>query len=125
VLKPGGLLVSADTVSPEDPATAEWMHNIEVRRDPSHVRNLPPSEWRTAIERSGMQITDSALSKVHLECEDWATRAGMSQDAAAAIRQDFLGAPVSAKEAFGIRTDDNDVVHFHWDMLAVRAIKVG
>ena len=46
VLKPGGLLVTADTVSPEDSATARWMHEIEMQRDPSHVKNLAPSEWR-------------------------------------------------------------------------------
>src|SRR5690606_14303381 len=105
-------------------ATAQWMHEIELKRDPSHVKNLAPSEWRATVERTGLRVTDSALSKVYLECEDWAQRAGLSPEAMEELRKDLLAAPASAKEAFGIAVHQDGSVHFHWDVLVLRAINI-
>ena len=38
-LRPGGSLVMADSIAPEDDAVAEWMNDIELRRDFSHIKN--------------------------------------------------------------------------------------
>ena len=43
VLKPGGSAAFVDCAPP--PAAREVMHEVEVRRDPSHVRSLTVAEW--------------------------------------------------------------------------------
>ena len=39
VLKPGGALVMADTVSPENDESNAWLNDVELRRDFSHVND--------------------------------------------------------------------------------------
>ena len=123
VLSPGGLFVVADTCAPEDEAVAAWMHEVEVKRDPSHVRNLAPSEWREAVARTGLEVTGSALSFVYLEYPDWAERAGMSPEATASLRAEMLAAPEPVKAAFAIEPQDDGTINFHWDVAVVRAVK--
>ena len=44
-LTTGGELILIDTISPDDSEATAWMHDIEIWRDPSHVRNLTEAEW--------------------------------------------------------------------------------
>jgi ubiquinone/menaquinone biosynthesis C-methylase UbiE len=123
VLAPEGLLVVGDTCSPEDPTIAEWMHQIEIKRDNSHVKNLSPSQWRAVVELAGLEVTDIAMSYVHLHYPDWAERAGMSSVSMASLRQDMLTAPNNVREAFEISERDGGVINFHWDVVVIRAVK--
>ena len=123
VLRPGGLLVVGDTCAPEDRAVADWMHEIEIARDTSHVRNLAPSEWQAAVEAVGLDVTDVAMSHVYLQWPDWAERAGMTEDASAALRDEMLNAPPAAREAFAFAKNDDGTIDFHWDVIVVRALK--
>ena len=51
VLRPGGSLVVADSISPEDSDLSEWMNDIELRRDFSHVNNRPVSELEAVLSQ--------------------------------------------------------------------------
>ena len=46
VLRRGGRLVLCDSASPENPESFAWQQEMERLRDPSHVRNYSPTEWR-------------------------------------------------------------------------------
>jgi len=121
VLSADGLFVLVDTCAPEDGALAAWMHETEVERDSSHVKNLSPSEWRAAVEAAGMRVTDTAMSKVELQYPDWAERAGMSAEGMQSIRSAILGAPAGALGHFEIRENEDATIDFAWDVLAIRA----
>ena len=123
VLGPGGLLVVGDTCAPEEQAVADWMHGIEVRRDASHVRNFAPSAWRAAVAEAGLDVTDVMMSHVYLQWPDWTKRAGMSDEASAALRDDMLDAPAAVRDAFAFMENDDGTVDFHWDVVVVRAVK--
>ena len=57
VVKPGGRVIIIDSASPDDDSLdREWNH-IEKLRDPSHVRNYRPGEWRTFVSDAGLRIT--------------------------------------------------------------------
>jgi ubiquinone/menaquinone biosynthesis C-methylase UbiE len=57
VAKPGARVVIVDSMSPEDASLdVQWNH-IERLRDPSHVRNYRPSEWRAMLEEARLEIT--------------------------------------------------------------------
>jgi ubiquinone/menaquinone biosynthesis C-methylase UbiE len=122
VLAPGGVLILADTISPDDPETDRWMHDIEVRRDTSHVRDLTSSEWFALLDDHGFSVTDSALTPVDLEFDDWARRSGTPTSEVEQLRQDFLDAPLGAVSAFNIKPDGTGAIHFHWDCLVLRAV---
>lgn len=57
VVKAGGRVVIVDSTSPEDSLLDERWNQIERLRDPSHVRNYRPSEWRTMLADVGLAIT--------------------------------------------------------------------
>jgi len=57
VAKPGARVVIVDSMSPEDTALDEQWNHIEKLRDPSHVRNYRPSEWRAMLEEARLEIT--------------------------------------------------------------------
>jgi len=123
VLSPGGLLIVADTCAPEDPESAAWMHDIELRRDASHIKNLAPSEWHTAIKEAGLSVTGSAMSYVLLQYPDWAERAGMTEPDSTVMRVDLLRAPEGAQRAFDFQENADRTIDFHWDVVAVSAVK--
>ncbi|MDA0798763.1 MAG: class I SAM-dependent methyltransferase [Chloroflexi bacterium] len=123
VLAPGGLLVNGDTCAPEDESAAAWMHEIELRRDRSHGRNLAPSQWKTAVEDAGLHVTDIAMSYVILQYPDWAERAGMTDGDSAEMRRDLLAAPDEAQQAFDFQENPDGTIDFHWDVVVVSAVK--
>ncbi|MBM4437689.1 MAG: methyltransferase domain-containing protein [Actinobacteria bacterium] len=56
-VRPGGRLVIADTVSPNDPELADAMQSIEALRDPSHALRVPfPASRRRVGHRAHRRI---------------------------------------------------------------------
>ena len=133
VLEPGGLFVLCDTVAPEDAQVAAWMNEVELERDPSHVRNWPPSEWERAVADAGLRVTDTAMCKVWHEGGDWTARSNMAPDDAArvqtrvrnaspATRQALTPSPAT-RQAFGVEQDAAGKLTWYWDVLVLRAEK--
>ena len=123
VLRPGGVFVLADTTSPEEPEVADWMNDVELRRDLSHIWNLSPSQWRTAVEKVGLEVTDWELCPVHLEFYDWTQRSGMPEADMLKLRNDFQSASPEVKAAFHIQPEANGEFWFYWDAVIIRAVK--
>ncbi len=119
VLKPGGVFVLADTTVPDDaPETSDWQNAVEKERDPSHVRNLPPSEWKRLVTGAGLTVThcDAADGGIGLELETWLETAGATGKRADTVRRMFADAPPSVREAFQI-----DGAKFVWRRVVLRA----
>jgi ubiquinone/menaquinone biosynthesis C-methylase UbiE len=125
VLAPGGLLVNGDTCAPEDLDAAAWMHDMELKRDASHGRNLAPSQWRTAVEHVGLRVTDVSMSYVLLQYPDWTERAGVGVEESAEIRAEMLSASPEAQKAFDFQENADGTVDFHWDVVVLSAVKPG
>lgn len=123
VLAPNGELILIDTVSPDDAEAAAWMHEIETRRDPSHVRNLSVDGWLAAARRAGLRVVQTDLSRVDLAYPDWTERAGMDQSEAVRLGEALANAPPPAREAFGITPEEGGAVRFFWPILAMKAVK--
>ena len=122
VVKPGGRVVVDDTCAPEDPALAALMNEWEVRRDPSHVANLPSSRLRALLEAGGLTVEAATETSIPLEFNDWVRRSGVSADDAAALRTSFLHAPAEACTAFRIESGDGNV-RFAWDEIILLGVK--
>ena len=58
-LRTGGSLVMADSVSPEDDALFEWINDIELRRDFSHVSDRKVSVIRRMLDDRSFEVTGS------------------------------------------------------------------
>jgi ubiquinone/menaquinone biosynthesis C-methylase UbiE len=56
VVKRSGRIVIVDSVSPDDDLLDRQWNHIEKLRDPSHVRNYRPTEWRAFVTEAGLQV---------------------------------------------------------------------
>lgn len=121
VIEPGGTMILVDTVTPEDPAIATWMNEIELRRDPSHSRDLSAQQWIDLLTSHGFTIQETVLMKIPLEFDDWVQRSGTPTDVVDAMRADYLNATDEVAKAFGVKTDEP--LRFFWPCLALQATK--
>lgn len=71
VLKPGGRAVIVDIVSDENPVLSELQNAIEILRDPSHTRALPPSELDRLIADAGFSVAATETWDKWREFEEW------------------------------------------------------
>lgn len=118
VIRRGGRVVLDDTCAPEDPGLAALMNEWELRRDPSHVANHPPSRLVEMLEACGLRIEETAMTAVPLAFGDWVRRGGIPETAAEALRRDFLRASPDAATAFRV-TPQGDDIRFAWPEVVV------
>ena len=114
VTKPGGRVVVCDTVSPEDEAVAAYMHDLELRRDLSHVRNLNVSTWRRLLAEAGLRLLEERLAKTPQEFEEWVGRSNTAPAAVPSLRRDLERASAAARRIFGIRVRGR-TIRWAWD----------
>jgi ubiquinone/menaquinone biosynthesis C-methylase UbiE len=109
VLKPGGKFLLVDTAVPEDDELDILINQIEVLRDPSHVRSYRYSEWRGALEDEGFTI----LHEDHemdwqietgsgMDYDNWVARINTPQENRADLRQAFETASPALIDALSI-----------------------
>jgi ubiquinone/menaquinone biosynthesis C-methylase UbiE len=105
VLRPGGVLLVSDSVSPEDPALDTFLNAFELLRDASHVRNHRVSEWRAMLEACGFAVRVLGSWPVRIDFDDWVRRMATPDLAVAQLRALFAGAGDAARRAFEIAPD--------------------
>ncbi len=126
VLKPCGTFLMADTTVPDDDlAAADWQNRVEAVRDTSHVRNLPPSEWRSLVQAAGFTVdeVETTGGAIRAGLEDWLLKSGCEGDEADRVRHAFATAPAEVVLAFHIETAAGGAVEFSWMRVALRAHK--
>lgn len=122
VVRPGGRVVIDDTCSPEEPALDDLMNRWEVRRDRSHVRNIPPSRLRALFDAAGLSVAAVKTTAIPQHFAEWARRGGMSEADTAALRAEFVNASPAARAAFQIKAKDDDLA-FAWGEAVVLGVK--
>lgn len=123
VLKSWGTLVLTDSSSPEDPEVARWQQEVEKLRDPSHVKNYTPSEWRRMVEEAGFSIERFTTDlRSHLVFSEWVGRSGTPSEVIADLRGRFQRASQAVREAFRIRNEGGEI-HFSWMLTILLARK--
>ena len=122
VLKPGGALVMADSVAPEDDALADWFNDVELRRDFSHVENRKVSVLLQMLADRGLAVVERYDEKTYMTFNDWVKRTATPEDEVASLRQDFRNATPQARETFLIEEANGDF-SFAWPSLVFRAVK--
>ena len=123
ILKPGGSLVMADSVSPEDDALADWYNDVELRRDFSHVENRKVSVLLQMLEDRGLKVVEQYDERTYMTFNDWVKRTATPDAEVVSLRRDFLSATPHARETFLIKQQGDDIA-FAWPSLVFRAVKV-
>lgn len=102
VLRPGGRLLLADCVAPEDPAQDSFLNAFELLRDPSHVRDHRVSQWCAMLEEAGFEAQVLGAFRLAIDFADWVARMQTPAVAVEGIRRLFAAAPDEVRAAFGI-----------------------
>lgn len=74
ILKPGGKLLLIDTMASEDAALDVFVNEIEVLRDPSHIRNHRISEWIALLKAAGIDASVLRAWGIHMDVPTWTQR---------------------------------------------------
>ena len=121
-LKKGGSLLMADSVAPEDDDITDWMNDIELRRDFSHIGNRQVSTISDMLAQRGFTVVENDYPRIYLRFNEWTDRTKVSPEETAALRKDFLEAPAATPEAFQVAPVHGDI-GFSWPCWVFRAVK--
>lgn len=106
VLKPGGKLLLADSTSPEEPEADALLHQIEILRDPSHVRNHSISAWTAYLRQAGFSVSIAREWGLFLDIPDWTQRMRTPPESVATIEQLMRNAEPATRARLRIEEKD-------------------
>ena len=120
VLKPDRDAAFIDCAPPA--AAREVLHEVEVRRDPSHVRSLTVDEWVHRLERAGFEVELASARELDWDYEEWmhtmAVEPGLTEQLAGVIE----AAQGEARTQLHPERRDGKLRHAYWHCL-IRAHK--
>ncbi len=105
VLKPGGVAVFADSVSPGEYLLDTHLQAIELLRDSSHVRDYAVAEWEALLAAAGFKPGKPTVRRVRLEFASWVARMATPETNVRAIRALQSSMPRHAAEHFAVEAD--------------------
>ena len=106
VLKPGGVFLLADVVSPDDPTSDTYLNAIEVLRDPSHVRDHRVDQWEEMFAAAGFGSFEHVGQwPLRLQFDIWVARMKTPEATAAVIRRLIDIAPSEVRTALRVEPD--------------------
>lgn len=123
VLKPQGRFVLEDSLAPDDVELAAFLHALERRRDPTHVRSLTRAAWLREIAAAGLQVTRETVYRKRHDFDQWLRRSGLDEPEIAAIAQAVRAAPRALRAAL-FRLEGPRVVELRDRKLILRAERV-
>ena len=105
VLKPGGLFLFIDNVSPDDGEKADFFNTFERLRDGSHVRCLSIKEWNQLFRDFALIAIKENQRKKRLNFSQWVDRTVSSKEQRDQVQQFMFTAKEELTSYFGITTD--------------------
>jgi ubiquinone/menaquinone biosynthesis C-methylase UbiE len=120
VLKPGRAAAFVDCAPPA--AARDAMHDVEVRRDPSHVRSLTVQEWTERLEKAGFEVEVAQSRELDWDFEDWMGNMAVPPALAAKLAEVIEGAQGEARSQLHPVRREGKLWHAYWHCL-IRARK--
>jgi ubiquinone/menaquinone biosynthesis C-methylase UbiE len=120
VLKPGAAAAFVDCAPPA--AAREVLHEVEVRRDPSHVRSLTVAEWTERLEQAGFVVEVATNRELDWDFEDWMGNMAVAPELAADLANVIESAEGEARRELHPKRREGKLWHAYWHGL-IRARK--
>jgi ubiquinone/menaquinone biosynthesis C-methylase UbiE len=122
VVKPGSVAAFIDC-SPPMPAR-DVLHELEVRRDPSHVRSLSMDEWVSSLEQAGFEVEQARARELDWNYDEWMGNMAVTPDLSAELARLIESAAGQAREQLHPVRREGKLWHAYWHCL-IRARKPG
>jgi ubiquinone/menaquinone biosynthesis C-methylase UbiE len=120
VLKPGRAAAFIDCAPPL-PAR-DLLHEVELRRDPSHNRSLTVDEWIAGLERAGFEVDSATARELDWNYEEWMGNMAVPPALAGELAGVIEAAQGKAREQLHPTRRDGKLWHAYWHCL-IRAHK--
>jgi ubiquinone/menaquinone biosynthesis C-methylase UbiE len=120
VLKPGHAAAFVDGAPPAE--ARDLMHEVEVRRDPSHVRSLTIAEWTERLERTGFVVEAAGSRELDWDYEDWMGNMAVPKPLADELAKVVESAEGEARKQLHPERREGKLWHAYWHCL-IRARK--
>ena len=120
VLKPGGRAAFIDCSPPA--AARERLHEVEVGRDPSHVRSYTLAEWEARLEAAGLVVEAADQRELDWDFEAWMGNMAVPVETVARLAQIVGRSQGQARAQLRPEWRDGKLWHAYWHAL-IRARK--
>jgi len=120
VLRPERHAVFVDCAPPM-PAR-DVLHEVEKRRDPSHVRSLTVEEWVGRLEAAGFEVESATPRELDWDFEDWMRNMEVPAPLVAELAQLVEASEGEARRQLHPERRDGRLFHAYWHCL-IRAAK--
>lgn len=126
LLEPGGYFLVIDgSLDDDDPETAEWLHQVEKLRDPSHGRLLDRATWTAIVKDAGFTVEHAELQPMQQPNLDWYfTAAATPQENCLKVRQLIQDVSPHVRAAMELKTTDGPI-RWTWKRISLLARKAG
>ncbi len=121
VLKPSGLFLLIDNLSPEDKKLASIMNEIEKARDPSHVEAYSLSRWITWLADAGLETHKLIRFERQKNYANWTQTAKLSQEASRKLERYIMALPSNAKAYLNLVVDGKKIVSLSHEVVLLQA----
>lgn len=109
--------------APPLPARAV-LHEVEKRRDPSHVMSLTLDEWSDALRRAGFEVEHAEARELDWNYDEWMGNMAVGPELSAELAAVIEAADGAAREQLHPERRDGKLWHAYWHAL-IRARKPG
>jgi ubiquinone/menaquinone biosynthesis C-methylase UbiE len=122
VLKPNRDAAFVDCAPPL-PAR-DVLHEVELRRDPSHVLSLTVEEWVTKLGQAGFEVEVAQARELDWSYEEWMGNMSVGPELSAQLASLIESAEGEARSQLHPERRDGKLFHAYWHAL-IRAHKPG
>lgn len=98
------------------------LHEVEMRRDPSHVRSLTVDEWQASLQRAGFEVERAEARELDWDYEEWMRNMAVVPTLAAELAAVIESAGGEARAQLRPERRDGRLFHAYWHAL-IRARK--
>jgi SAM-dependent methyltransferase len=105
VLRPGGRFVAIDLHAPAEEPVAAFLLTLELLRDATHVRALPPADWLALLAGAGFRATVVRTWRIVHRTDDWLSTTDPPTWRAGAVRALLAEAPPAVRERLDVAPD--------------------
>lgn len=120
VLKPGRVAAFVDCAPPL-PAR-DVLHEVEMRRDPSHVRSLTVDEWVSRLEHAGFEVETATARELDWNYDEWMANMAVPAPLSAELAAIIESSSGEARAQLHPARREGKLWHAYWHAL-IRARK--
>lgn len=113
VVRPGGRLLVADMLTSEDAEQAAHHDRLERLCDPTHVRCLPDSEFRSVFARAGLALAGAFTTPLHYDVDEWIAHGGPDEATAREIVAGFEASLATDRCGLAVRREEGRLRFTH------------